>query len=118
MIQRVERDSTPLRKLGLAKRSSALVPFEERREPDLALSYSNGFVTVEISHDALDRYVAEFGDVPLPVHRDAETGDRRMFDAKNAVRVIYDREMHLREVTTRSREGLHVRINFPNAAAS
>ena len=118
MIRRVERPGLPLRKLGLAKRASALVPLEERRDPDLALAYSNGFVTVEISHDALDRYVAEYGDVPLPVRRDAETGDKRVFDAKNNVRVIYDREMHLREVSTRSREGLHVRINFPNAKAS
>lgn len=118
MIRRVERPGQPLRKLGLAKRASSFVPLEERRDPELALAYSNGFVTVEISHDALDRYVQEFGDVPLPVRKDKETGDKCVFDAKNNVRVIYDREAHVREVNTRSREGLHVRINFPNAKAS
>lgn len=114
MIRRVERPTVPLRKLGLAKRNAALVPVEEQRSPDLALAYSNGFVSVEISHDALDAYIDEYGDVPLPVRRDRETGDKRVFDAKNNVRVIYDGNAQLREVTTRSREGLHVRVNFPS----
>lgn len=45
--------------------------------------------------------------MPLPLRSDAQTGDKR---------VIYDRDAHLREVNTRSREGLHVRINFPRAS--
>ncbi len=116
MIRRVERQSLPARKLGLKKRAAKLAAFEEAQNPELALAYSNGFVTVEISHDALDRYVEEYGDVPLPVRADRQTGDRRVFDAKHNVRVIYDREAQLREVNTRSREGLHVRINFPRAS--
>jgi hypothetical protein len=50
------------------------------------------------------------------VRTDRQTGDRRVFDAKHNVRVIYDRGAQLREVNTRSREGLHVRINFPRAS--
>ena len=106
MIRRVERQSLPARKLGVRRRAAGLAPFEESKNPELALAYSNGFVTVEISHDALDRYVEEYGDVPLPLRT----------DAKHNVRVIYDRDAHLREVNTRSREGLHVRINFPRAS--
>ena len=116
MIRRVERPSAEPRKLGVKRRATGFAPFEESKNPDLALAYSNGFVSVEISHDALDRYVEMFGDVPLPVVADAENGDKRVFDAKNNVRVIYDRDAHLREVNTRSREGLHVRINFPRAS--
>ena len=116
MIRRVERPSLPARKLGIRRRAAGLAPFEETRNPDLALAYSNGFVTVEISHDALDRYVEEYGDVPLPLRTDRENGDKRVFDAKHNVRVIYDRDAQLREVNTRSREGLHVRINFPRAS--
>ena len=102
----------------MARRAASLVPFEEQRDPELALPYSNGFVTVEISHDALDQYVEMYGDVPLPIRRDAEKGDKRMWDNKNNVRVIYDREMQLREITSRSREGLHVRVNFPAIPAA
>ena len=116
MIRRVDRPSLPARKLGLRRRAARITSFEESKNPDLALAYSNGFVTVEISHDALDRYVEEYGDVPLPLNTDRENGDKRVFDAKHNVRVIYDREAHLREVNTRSREGLHVRINFPRAS--
>jgi hypothetical protein len=116
VIRRVERQSPEPRKLGIKRRATGFVPFEEPKSPDLALAYSNGFVSVEISHDALDRYVEMFGDVPLPVRSDAENGDTRVFDAKNNVRAIYDRDAHLREVNTRSREGLHVRINFPRAS--
>ncbi len=116
MIRRVDRPSVPARKLGVRRRPTGFVPFEERADPDLALAYSNGFVTVEISHDALDKFVEMNSDVPLPVRTDAETGDRRVFDGTNNVRVIYDREAQVREVNTRSREGLHVRINFPRAS--
>jgi len=116
VIRRVDRPSLPARKLGLRRRAARITSFEESKNPDLALAYSNGFVTVEISHDALDRYVEEYGDVPLPLNTDRENGDKRVFDAKHNVRVIYDREAQLREVNTRSREGLHVRINFPRAS--
>jgi hypothetical protein len=116
VIRRVERQSLPARKLGVKKRAAKLAPFEESVNPEIALAYSNGFVSVEISHDALDRYVEEYGDVPLPVRADRENGDKRVFDAKHNVRVIYDRDAHIREVNTRSREGLHVRINFPRAS--
>ena len=115
MIRRVEREpQQPVRKLGLARRAATLIPVEETRDPQLALQYSNGFVTVEITYDAYDRYVDTYGDVPLPVRQDQETGDKRVWDNKNKVKVIYDREMHLREITSRTREGLHVRVNFPN----
>jgi hypothetical protein len=117
VIRRVERPTQPIRKLGLARRARSLVPFEETRDPDLALAYSNGFVTVEISNDALDRYIEAYGDVPLPIRRDPETGDKRTWDAQNKVRVIYDREAQLREINTRTREGLHVRVNFPAAVS-
>jgi hypothetical protein len=83
----------------------------------LALSYSNGFVTVEISHDALDAYIDMTGDVPLPVVTDPQTGDKRTYDAKHKVRVIYDRGAKVREVQTRSRDGLYIRVNFPERAA-
>jgi hypothetical protein len=116
MIRRVDRPQVPARQLGVRRKPSGFVPFEESPSPELALAYSNGFVTVEISHDALDRYVEMHSDVPLPVRQDPETGDKRVFDGKNNVRVIYDRDAHVREVNTRSREGLHVRINFPKAS--
>ena len=113
MIRRVERNTAPLKKLGIVRRGDFLVPFEEQQNPDLALRYSNGFVTVEISHDALDRYIEMTGDVPLPVVRDRTSGDRRTFDPRNRVRVVYDGKAKLREVMTRSRDGLFVRVNFP-----
>jgi len=118
VIRRIEPGPPALRKLGLARRAASLVPFEESRDPELALQYSNGFVSVEISYDALDRYVELYGDVPLPIRRDKETGDKRTWDNKNKVKVIYDREMHLREITSRTREGLHVRVNFPAIPAA
>jgi len=116
MIRRVDRPSVPARQLGVRRKPTGFSPFLETPSPELALAYSNGFVTVEISHDALDAFVAMNSDVPLPVNTDAETGDKRIFDAKHNVRVIYDRDAHVREVNTRSREGLHVRINFPKAS--
>ena len=116
MIRRVDRPATAGRQLGVRRRPTGFIPIEERPDPDLALAYSNGFVTVEISHDALDAFVEMHRDVPLPVRTDGETGDKRVFDAKHNVRVIYDRDAQVREVNTRSREGLHVRINFPKAS--
>jgi len=119
MIRRIERPSAqPARKLGIAKRAQGLVPVVEDREvAELALRYSNGFVTVEISYDAVDAYVDEFGDVPLPIAVDPETGDRRTYDPRSRVRVIYDRSARLREVVTRGRDGLFVRLTvLPDAA--
>jgi hypothetical protein len=118
MIRRVERESAPLKKLGVSRRREAFVPVEERRDPELALSYSNGFVTVEISHDALDAFIDMTGDIPLPVETNAETGDKRSYDAKHKVRVVYDRNAALREIQTRSRDGLYIRVNFPDRVAS
>jgi hypothetical protein len=120
VIRRIERGpAPPVRNLGVAKRAQGLVPVVEDREaPDLALRYSNGFVTVEISCDAVDEYVAAYGDVPLPVFVDGETGDRRTFDTRSRVRVIYDREARLREVTTRGRDGIYVRLTIlPDSVA-
>lgn len=116
MIRRVERErdgAAALRRLAVARRASSLVPVEELVAPHLALRYSNGFVTVEISHDALNAYIDLEGDVPLPVSVDDETGDRRAYDPRSGVRVIYDRRARLREVTTKSRDGLYIRVNFP-----
>jgi hypothetical protein len=118
VIRRIERGPVfPARNLGVTKRPQGLVPVvEERETPDLALRYSNGFVTVEISYDAVDEYVEQYGDVPLPVFVDRETGDRRTFDARSRVRVIYDRDARLREVTTRGRDGIYVRLTvLPDA---
>jgi S-adenosylmethionine:tRNA-ribosyltransferase-isomerase (queuine synthetase) len=116
MIRRVERDgggATALRRLAVSKRASSLVPVEEDLAPLLALRYTNGFVTVEISHDALNAYIDAKGDVPLPIYVDDENGDRRAYDPRSGVRVIYDRRARLREVTTKSRDGLYIRVNFP-----
>jgi len=126
MIRRIERKPAfPPRRLGIAKRNQRLEPVvEDRPAAELALRYSNGFVTVEITHEALDRYVEMYGDVPLPVWVDPQTGDRRTFDAGSKVRVVYDREARLREVTTRGRDGQYVRVTVlpsrteePGAAA-
>jgi hypothetical protein len=73
---------------------------------------------VEISHAALDAYVERTGAVPLPVRDDEETGDRCLFDPRNGVRVVYDAENKLREVSMRSNDGLFVRINFTADAGS
>jgi hypothetical protein len=116
MIRRVERDrdgAGALRKLAVARRAAGLVPVEDVPAPHLALRYTNGFVTVEISHDALNAYIDANGDVPLPINVDEETGDRRAYDPRSGVRVIYDRRARLREVTTKSRDGLYIRVNFP-----
>jgi hypothetical protein len=118
VIRRLERDpAAPLRRLGVSKRNQRLeLVVEDRTAPELALRYSNGFVTVEITHDALDAFVEANGDVPLPVYVDEETGDRRTYDPASRVRVIYDREARLREVTSRGRDGLYVRLTvLPDA---
>jgi len=113
-IRRIEGDRpAPLRRLALRRAGSQLVPLDEQAAPLLALRYSNGFVTVEITYDALDRFIELTGDVPLPVAVDAETGDRRAYDATRGVRVIYDRFMRLSEVASQSRDGLVIRVNFP-----
>jgi hypothetical protein len=121
MIRRVERDgggAAGLRRLAVARRAAHLVPVEEAFSSALALRYSNGFVTVEISHDALDAFIDYAGDVPLPVTVDEETGDRRAYDPRSGVRVIYDRRARLSEVTTKSRDGLYIRVNFPARLAN
>lgn len=116
MIRRVERDRegpSGLRRLAVARRASSLVPVEDAGAPTYALRYSNGFVTVEISHDALNAFIDANGDVPLPIYVDDENGDRRAYDPRSGVRVIYDQRARLREVTTKSRDGLYIRVNFP-----
>ncbi|GAC1418021.1 MAG: hypothetical protein NVSMB5_09170 [Candidatus Velthaea sp.] len=117
MIRRLDRELSPLEKSRVV-RSAAALSHEGARGSDLALAYSNGFVSVEISHAALDAFVALKGDVPLPVVRDPQNGDIRMYDARHKVRVVYDRGSNLREVTTRSPEGLYIRVNFPGGLAS
>jgi|HubBroStandDraft_1064217.scaffolds.fasta_scaffold05288_3 hypothetical protein len=117
MIRRVERAPSTPQRLGIMRRRQRLEAVENHEVPELALRYSNGFVTVEVSRDAVDSFVEAFGDVPLPVHVDAETGDRSTFDARRWVRVIYDREARLREVTTRGQGGLYIRLTvMPDAA--
>jgi hypothetical protein len=119
MIRRVERTPTAPQRLGIMRRRQRLEPVENREVPELALRYSNGFVTIEISRDAVDSFVEAFGDVPLPVRVDPETGDRSTFDARRRVRVVYDREARLREVTTRGQGGLYIRLTvMPDAATA
>ena len=112
MIRRIERPQVqPPRRLGIQRRPAGLAPvLEDRGVPELALRYSNGFVTVEITHDAVDAYVDANGDVPLPIAVDPETGDRRTYDHRTRVRVVYDRQARLREITTRGRDGLYIRL--------
>ncbi len=111
-MPRIERGHAPLKRAAPARRRRSSTPLSDPHEPELALSYSNGFVTVEISHDAVDAYIEMTGDVPLPIVSDPETGDRRTYDARNRVRVVYDAAANLREISTRSKDGLFVRINF------
>jgi hypothetical protein len=112
VMPRIERQGSPLKRVALTRRRRVLTPLNDRPDPELALAYSNGFVTVEISQAALEAYVDLTGDVPLPVVSDPETGDRRAYDPRNKVRVVYDAAAKLREISTRSRDGLFVRINF------
>ena len=119
MIQRINRGPQAPRQLAVERTGRSLVPVvEEGPRPDLALRYSNGFVTVEISHDALDAFVEANGEVPLPVEVDAQNGDKRTYDAKRGIRAIYDKKAKLREVTTQTRDGLYIRVNFPERLES
>jgi hypothetical protein len=111
-MRRIERAGSPLRQPSLERRRRIFAPVDDPQSPELALRYSNGYVTVEISYDALDAYINANGDVPLPLVEDRETGDWRAFDARNNVRVVADSSSVIREVSTRSRDGLHVRVNF------
>jgi len=115
MMPRIERGHQPLKRETLKRRRTnpgLFAPIADEPSPDLALVYSNGYVTVEISQEALDAYVDLMGDVPLPVSEDPETGDRRTYDARNGVRVVHDGAANLREIAKRSADGLFVRINF------
>jgi hypothetical protein len=117
MIRRVERQTgDALKRPALTRPRRWAAPNPDAPAIELALGYSNGYVTVEISQEALEAFVDHNGDVPLPIAHDAETGDRHVFDARNNVRVVYDAESKLREVATRSSDGLFVRINFTDAA--
>jgi hypothetical protein len=116
MMPRIERQSAPLKRVALARRRKAFVSLDDRADPELALAYSNGYVTVEISQAAVDAFIEMTGDVPLPVIHDRQTGDRRAYDARNRVRAVYDAAAKLREISTRSRDGLFVRINFTGNA--
>jgi hypothetical protein len=115
VIRRIEGDRPThvLRRVALELSGSHLVPVVDGGVPLLALRYSNGFVTVEVSYDALERFIDLTGDIPLPISVDPETGDRRAYDATRGVKVIYDRRMRLREVASQSRDGLTIRVNFP-----
>jgi hypothetical protein len=112
MMPRIERHAAPLKRVAPARRRKSFAPTPDERDPELALAYSNGYVTVEISQEALDAYIEMTGDVPLPMVSDPETGDRRTYDARNGVRVVYDADAKLREISTRNHDGLFVRINF------
>jgi hypothetical protein len=112
MTARIGRQSTVLKREALARRRLGFEPLAGEQAPEAALVYSNGYVTVRISQAALDAYIDENGDVPLPLVIDPETGDRRLYDARNAVRVVQDAGARLREVAKRSSDGLFVRINF------
>ncbi len=112
MMPRIERQGAPVKREALARRRKGFAPADDAHGPQLALAYSNGYVTVEISQEALDAYVEMTGDVPLPVVHDPETGDRRTYDARNKVSLIYDAAEKLREISKRSNDGLYVRINF------
>ncbi len=111
MIRRLDHEpAVPPRKVVVARRNAHLeAVVDDRPAPELALRYSNGFVTVEITHDALDAYVEANGGSSLPVYADEQIGDRRTGGAQSRTRVIYDREARLRDVT-RSRESHYVRL--------
>jgi hypothetical protein len=115
MIRRIEgeRPAPVRRKLALSLSGSQLVPLLDGSVPLLALRYSNGFVTVEVSYDALEKFIELTGDIPLPITVDEETGDRRAYDGTRGVKVIYDRKMQLREVASQTSDGLTIRVNFP-----
>jgi hypothetical protein len=112
MTSRIERQTTALRREASTRRRQGFALRADQHDAELALSYSNGYVTVEISHEALEAYIDMTGDVPLPVVVDPQTGERHIYDARNAVRVVHDAAARLREVSKRSSDGLFVRINF------
>jgi hypothetical protein len=112
MMSRIERTSAHPQRDTLTRRRRPLIPLVDEPESAFALVYSNGYVTVEISHEALDAYVETTGDVPLPWYDDPQTGDRHLYDARNDVRVVYDPSGTLREIAKRSNDGLFVRMNF------
>jgi hypothetical protein len=112
MMPRIDRPAGPAKREALARRRKGFAPAADPRDPELALTYSNGYVTVEISQAALDAYVDMTGDVPLPIVDDPQTGDRRTYDAQNKVRVVQDAAKNVREISKRSSDGLYVRINF------
>ena len=117
VIRRVERQSLPARKLGVRRRAAGLDAVRGVEE-----SGARAGLLERLRHRrdlarrarSLRRGVRRRPAAACePI---GQTGDKRVFDAKHNVRVIYDRDAHLREVNTRSREGLHVRINFPRAS--
>lgn len=116
IMRRVERDTGLQRggPLAVSQRGANLVPVERPQPTFLALAYSNGFVTVEITHEAVDLFVENNGSVPLPFETDEQSGDRRAFSRKHGVRAVYDRTAKLREVTMSGRDGLLIRVNFPS----
>ena len=113
MTSRVQRQTGAFKRVALTRRQRGFAPANDQPNIlDFALAYSNGYVTVEISQEAVDAYVEMTGNVPLPMVYDPETGDRRTYDARNAVRVVYGAGSTLREISKRSTDGLFVRINF------
>jgi hypothetical protein len=120
-MRRIERDHGQIRRIAPVRRRKPFAssnPFDDEphpavnSDPDLALAYSDGYVSVEISHDALDAYMEMTGEVPVPIAWDPRTGDRHVYDALHAVRVVYDAASTVREVSTRSHDGLFIRLNF------
>lgn len=118
IVRRVERDVALARNrpLAVAQRGANLVALAQPKPQFLALAYSNGFVTVEITHEAVDLLVEQNGSVPLPFEEDGSSGDRKTYSRKHGVRAVYDRQARLREVTMSGRDGLMIRVNFPDAS--
>ena len=52
MIPRIERSGEPLKREVLRRRRRPFAPSPSEQNPELALVYSNGYVTVEISQEA------------------------------------------------------------------
>jgi hypothetical protein len=112
MMPRIERARAPLERDAPKRRRRPFVPRVDEPDSEFALVYSNGYVTVEITQEAVDAYIDMTGDVPLPSADDPQTGDRHIYDARNNVRVVYDPAGNLREIAKRSSDGLFVRMNF------
>lgn len=118
IIRRVEREAVGRGgPLAIAQRGANLIPLKRPAPTFLALAYSNGFVTVEITHEAVDLFVETRGSVPLPFETDEGTGDRKAYSRKHGVRAVYDHRAQLREVTMSGRDGLMIRVNFPGEEA-